>query len=95
MNFFFFPVYPLSDFAECCIQDVLRTSGRRGTKLLYCRLIYCTDNCLQFNLCCNMQYAAIMINAFFTPFVMTADGALGLEAKTFMRHLAEKHCNFA
>ena len=34
--------------------------------------------------------AADMINASFTPFVVTADGALGLEAKTFMRHLAEK-----
>ena len=31
-----------------------------------------------------------MINASFTPFVVTADGALGIEAKTFMRHLAEK-----
>ena len=34
--------------------------------------------------------AAEMINASFTPFVVTADGALGLEAKTFIRHLAEK-----
>ena len=34
--------------------------------------------------------AADMINATFTPFVVTADGALGLEAKTFMHHLAEK-----
>ena len=36
--------------------------------------------------------AAETINAFFTPFVVTADGALGLEAKTFafVRHLAEK-----
>ena len=34
--------------------------------------------------------AAETINASFTPFVVTADGALGLEAKTFIRHLAEK-----
>ena len=34
--------------------------------------------------------AAEMINASVTPFVVTADGARGLEAKTFMRHLAEK-----
>ena len=34
--------------------------------------------------------AADMINASFTPFVVTANGALGLKAKTFMRHLAEK-----
>ena len=33
--------------------------------------------------------AAETINASFTPFVVTADGALGLEAKTFIRHLAE------
>ena len=32
--------------------------------------------------------AAETINASFTPFVVTADGALGLEAKTFVRHLA-------
>ena len=32
----------------------------------------------------------------FTPFVVTADGALGLEAKTFIGHLAEKNsCNLA
>ena len=31
-----------------------------------------------------------MINASFTPFVVTADGALGHEAKTFMHHLADK-----
>ena len=31
-----------------------------------------------------------MINASFTPFVVTTDGALGLEAKTFMCHLADK-----
>ena len=31
-----------------------------------------------------------MINASFTPFFATADGALGHEAKTFMRHLADK-----
>ena len=30
------------------------------------------------------------INASFTPFVATADGALGLEAKKFIRHLADK-----
>ena len=34
--------------------------------------------------------AAEMINASFTPFVVTADGALGLEAKTFICHLADK-----
>ena len=34
--------------------------------------------------------AAEMINASFTPFVVTADGALSLEAKTFMHHLADK-----
>ena len=34
--------------------------------------------------------AAETINASFTPFVVTADGALGLEAKTFIRHLADK-----
>ena len=34
--------------------------------------------------------AAETINASFTPFVVTADGALGLEAKTFICHLAEK-----
>ena len=33
--------------------------------------------------------AAETINASFTSFVVTADGALGLEAKTFVRHLAE------
>ena len=33
--------------------------------------------------------AAETINASFTPFVVTADGALGLEAKTFIRHLAD------
>ena len=38
----------------------------------------------------------IKYNASFTPFVVTADGALGLEAKTFVRHLAEKNsCNLA
>ena len=31
-----------------------------------------------------------MINASFTPFVVTADGALGLKAKTFMHHLGDK-----
>ena len=31
-----------------------------------------------------------MINASFTLFVVTADGALGIEAKAFMRSLAEK-----
>ena len=34
--------------------------------------------------------AAEAINASFTPFVVIADGALGLEAKTFIRHLADK-----
>ena len=34
--------------------------------------------------------AAETINASFTPFVVTAFGALGLEAKTFIRHLADK-----
>ena len=34
--------------------------------------------------------AADMIDVSFTQFVVTADGALGLEAKTFMRHFAEK-----
>ena len=34
--------------------------------------------------------AAETINASFTPFVVTADGALGREAKTFVRHLAVK-----
>ena len=34
--------------------------------------------------------AAETINASFTPFVVTAEGALGLEAKTFICHLAEK-----
>ena len=34
--------------------------------------------------------AAEIINASIAPFVVTADGALGLEAKTFVRHLAEK-----
>ena len=32
--------------------------------------------------------AAEKINASFTPFVVTADGELGLEAKTFICHLA-------
>ena len=32
---------------------------------------------------------AKIINASFTPFVAKADGALGLEAKTFICHLAE------
>ena len=43
----------------------------------------------------NKKYsqAAEMINASFTPFVVTADGALGLEAKTFMCHLAD--CSLA
>ena len=40
--------------------------------------------------------AAEVINASFTPFVVTADGALGHEAKTLKRHLADKiACNFA
>ena len=40
--------------------------------------------------------AAEMINASFTPFAVTADEALGLGAKTFMCHLAEKNsCNLA
>ena len=34
--------------------------------------------------------SAEIINASFIPFVATADGALGLEAKTFIHHLAEK-----
>ena len=34
--------------------------------------------------------AAEMINPSFKPFAVTADGALSLKAKTFMRHLAEK-----
>ena len=34
--------------------------------------------------------AADMINVSFTPFVVTAGGVLGLEAKAFMRHFAEK-----
>ena len=34
--------------------------------------------------------AVEMINASFTPFVVTADGVLGLGAKTFMSHSAEK-----
>ena len=34
--------------------------------------------------------AAETINASFTPFVVTADGALGLEGKIFICHLAEK-----
>ena len=34
--------------------------------------------------------AAETINASFTPFVVTADGALGLEAKTFIHHSTEK-----
>ena len=36
--------------------------------------------------------AAETINAYFTPFVVTADGALGLEAKTFIR---KNSCNLA
>ena len=36
------------------------------------------------------QAAEIINNASFTPFVVTADGALGHEAKTFMCHLADK-----
>ena len=40
----------------------------------------------------NKKYsqASETINASFTPFVVTADGALGLEAKIFMHHLADK-----
>ena len=34
--------------------------------------------------------AAKIINAFFTPFVVTSDGALDHKAKTFMCHLADK-----
>ena len=34
--------------------------------------------------------AAETIIASFAPFVVTADGVLGLEAKTFIRHLADK-----
>ena len=34
--------------------------------------------------------AAETINASLAPFVVTADGAMGLEAKTFIRHVAEK-----
>ena len=34
--------------------------------------------------------AAEIINASFTSFVVTANGALGHDAKTFMRHLADK-----
>ena len=34
--------------------------------------------------------AAETINASFTPFVVTADGAFGLEAKTFIHHFADK-----
>ena len=34
--------------------------------------------------------AAEITNASFPPIVVTADGALGHEAKTFMHHLADK-----